>query len=1122
MLTDLVKEDFEAGVRRRGEAYAAAGHVERLSIRKDYLTSEVHGSEIYDVSVEIERKPGCWDLLALCTCPYAESAPCKHIWATLVKARERVASKWGALPRRIRFYFDVDDFAAGDDDDDYNGYISVGSGRSVRPPARAARAPKLPAWELFLDSAPTYIQPAERIAPLAEIGPLRYILDTERSRLNRAMTLALAQDEDRAGRPRRIAINSSIVPRMSDERDRTICAMLVGTGRRGRESEYSLRGLDRSDSASSLWQLDHGLFPLIIPMLFETGRFYWTPSEKDPPRPLRHEREQWELSFVIDPGATGPAGIGSRKEGENQKKSYVLRAGLTRGSESAPLENFDGVFEGHPGLALRDDALAPLQMSVGSGCLSWLKHQKPVEVSPGDVLPLVRKLHARGLHIPIRWPEEWSVRARDDIAPRPRLSVKTLDARNAPAATLEAKLSFLYGDDVIAEHDGGQYLEAPADSDGASPTLIRRRFEGELAAAAKLSDFGVKPDPYQPGRATFAAKRLSGIVAPLIDEGWEVRGEGGLFRPAGKIDIRVSTGIDWFDVEGEADFGGATAPIAELLAALKRGDRFITLGDGSQGMMPEEWLDRHAAWIRLGEANGDGVRFSRAQLSVIDALLAAMPEAVCDEQLAEARRKLAAFEGVRPVREPRAFHGELRPYQRIGLGWLKFLDDFGFGGCLADDMGLGKTVQVLAFLADRAAPRKRGDAGPWLLVAPRSLVFNWIRESERFAPSLRIADYTGPDRTSAEDSFSGSDVVVTTFGTLRRDIEWLREIEFAGVVLDEAQAIKNPGSQVAKAARLLRARRRLALTGTPIENSLDDLWSIFEFLNPGMLGSAKAFSLIARSASGSAESADLALLRRALRPFILRRTKREVAPELPERTEQTISCELVGRQRTLYDSLRKHYRDQLLGRIDSEGMNKSRMHVLEALLRLRQAACHPRLIEPKASRSSSGKVATLLDMLAEIASEGNKALVFSQFTSMLDLVEKELDARRLTYERLDGQTSAKERARRVDRFQADGACPIFLISLKAGGVGLNLTAAQYVFLLDPWWNPAVEAQAIDRTHRIGQDRHVSAYRLIAKGTVEERILELQATKRELADAIVGGQERGLKALSREDLEWLLG
>ncbi len=381
-----------------------------------------------------------------------------------------------------------------------------------------------------------------------------------------------------------------------------------------------------------------------------------------------------------------------------------------------------------------------------------------------------------------------------------------------------------------------------------------------------------------------------------------------------------------------------------------------------------------------------------------------------------------------------------------------------------------------------------------------------------------MLDHTGTARTKAGEHFDDYDVILTTYGTLRRDALLFKDVRFDHCILDEAQAIKNAASESAKAARLIQADYRLALSGTPIENHLGELWSLFEFLNPGMLGSASVFRLGGAGARNPDEETR-ALLARALRPFILRRTKDQVAKDLPQKSEQTIYCELEAAQRKQYDELREHYRQVLLGRIEREGINKSKMQILEALLRLRQAACHPGLIDKRKTTESSAKLDTLLPQIAEVLEEGHKALVFSQFTSFLAIVRDRLDADKIPYEYLDGRT--RNRGARVEHFQTDPDCKLFLISLKAGGLGLNLTAAEYVFLLDPWWNPAVEAQAIDRSHRIGQTRPVFAYRLIARDTVEEKVLELQRTKRALADAIINADNSLIRSLGREDLELLL-
>jgi SNF2 family DNA or RNA helicase len=480
---------------------------------------------------------------------------------------------------------------------------------------------------------------------------------------------------------------------------------------------------------------------------------------------------------------------------------------------------------------------------------------------------------------------------------------------------------------------------------------------------------------------------------------------------------------------------------------------------------------------------------------------------------------MQSFEGIQPSPKPEGFHGELRAYQQEGLGWLQFLSEFQFGGCLADDMGLGKTVQLLAVLQDHYLRLKNSKQPPVpsLIVVPKSLIFNWRRECEKFTPELSILEYVGLDRRVLRKQFDKHHIIISTYGTVRRDILELKDTPFDYLVLDEAQTIKNSSSQIAKASRLLKANHRVALSGTPIENHLGDLWSIFDFLNPGMLGRSSAFRQFAADSQDKTAQQSLA---RGLRPFILRRTKQQVASELPEKLEETIFCDLGERQSKLYEEMRQHYRQSLLGLVESQGLRKSKMHVLEALLRLRQAACHPGLLDETQKEAPSAKLDFLCPRLAELVSEGHKALVFSQFTSMLSIVRSHLDADGINYEYLDGQT--RDREARVEHFQSDAECGVFLISLKAGGLGLNLTAADYVFLLDPWWNPAVETQAIDRAHRVGQTRAVFAYRLICRNTVEEKIAAMQRNKRTLADAILEADSGSiLQNLSSEDLEVLL-
>ncbi|HEV8247798.1 MAG TPA: DEAD/DEAH box helicase, partial [Polyangiaceae bacterium] len=511
------------------------------------------------------------------------------------------------------------------------------------------------------------------------------------------------------------------------------------------------------------------------------------------------------------------------------------------------------------------------------------------------------------------------------------------------------------------------------------------------------------------------------------------------------------------------------------------------------------------------------LRLSLRQVGLLDMLLTTLPVDASSATLGKLREQLGRFAAIEPAAAPAGFRGELRPYQEHGLGWLRALSELGFGACLADDMGLGKTVQVLAHLAEIYGKKAGKSLKQSLIVVPRSLVTNWVQEAARFTPALRLHVHWGPERNREGSTPVDADVVITTYGTLRLDALEFAQREFECVVLDEAQAIKNAASATAKVCKRLLGRQRLALTGTPVENHLGELWSLLDFLNPSLLAELPVLKQIVSKPKPGPESYEL--IRRVVRPFVLRRTKAEVAKDLPERIEQTLYVELEPGERAHYDKLLLHYRTSLSRKLKEVGPDRAMPHVLEALLRLRQAACHPGLLDPERRGEGSAKVDALLENLRALRDEGHKALVFSQFTTLLGIVRDKLEAEKVPFEYLDGKT--RDRAQRVERFQADADVSVFLISLKAGGLGLNLTAADYVFILDPWWNPAVEAQAIDRAHRIGQVRNVIAYRLLARNSVEERVAQLQAQKRALVSALMDDTATLSGRLTRGDLEALL-
>jgi non-specific serine/threonine protein kinase len=453
-----------------------------------------------------------------------------------------------------------------------------------------------------------------------------------------------------------------------------------------------------------------------------------------------------------------------------------------------------------------------------------------------------------------------------------------------------------------------------------------------------------------------------------------------------------------------------------------------------------------------------------------------------------------------------------------GFHWLNYLQDVNWGGILADDMGLGKTIQALSFLQHFRDVNGRLSA---LVVCPTTLMFNWENEIRKFTPTLTYHIHHGGDRTRNKETLSSYNVVITTYGTLRSDIKLLLEMAFDYAVLDESQAIKNPSSKVTKAACLLQARHRLCMSGTPLQNNTFDIFAQMNFLNPGMLGSLEFFRQeFAVPIDKFGEQDRKEHLRKLLYPFILRRTKEQVAKDLPDKTETILFCEMEDEQRKVYEAYRNDYRDKILGTIEMQGIQRSQLTILQGLMKLRQICDSPAILnETDRYPNHSIKLDELAREIAENIGD-HKALVFSQFLGMLALIRERLKELDVKYEYFDGSTSATERERAIQSFQNDDTCRVFLISLKAGGVGLNLTAADYVYIVDPWWNPAVEQQAIDRTHRIGQTKNIFAYRMICKDTIEDKILQLQEKKRVLAKDLIADDDGFVKSLTRADVEYL--
>lgn len=730
------------------------------------------------------------------------------------------------------------------------------------------------------------------------------------------------------------------------------------------------------------------------------------------------------------------------------------------------------------------------------------------------------------------------------ITEPPKASIRVAErsgSRNNPsvagmAPDLEVILGFRYGDLVMPSRDETSAVEAEpytrTIADTGQSVWVKRTWEQEGQLRRFLSN--LQPSRTLADRFFFNDEAALDAIYYTCSEDssdWEITGLEQLkYYRVQKEPVSLKALLtlkkDSFNFEFDLQAispQGTVLNFGQVIEAVFKNRNYLKMEDGSFVRLPVPVL---LAVLKGVGASKEPVRPLYQALPIAHLLETQGIEIEASESFKEFIQKLRNFKELEPMPVPDSFTGTLREYQREGYNWLSFLREYGLAGILADDMGLGKTIQALVLLLSH---HKNGSKrSPSLVVAPTSVVYNWLAEADKFSPKLSTALFLGRERGELLQRLKKGapnlpDVIFTTYGIIRRDYEQLKEVQFDYLILDEAQNIKNPESVGAVASKSLKALHRVCLSGTPVENRLKELWSLFDFLMPEFLGNYREFNdTFERPIEmGIGESGQK--LRKIVHPFIMRRLKSQVEKELPPRTDIVSQCEMDDEQRALYLDVLDECRQKVFGEIASRGFGRSQISVLAALLRLRQVCCDPRLLknrDEKASTPASAKLASLLEMIAEIVDSGHKILVFSQFVEMLSLIKTELEKQKYTYEYIDGQVPAKERLERVNKFNEDASIPIFLISLKAGGTGLNLTGADYVIHYDPWWNPAVENQATDRAHRIGQTRHVFNYKLITRGTVEEKIIALQQKKKELADLVIGGDESIAKELTREDLEFL--
>jgi len=691
------------------------------------------------------------------------------------------------------------------------------------------------------------------------------------------------------------------------------------------------------------------------------------------------------------------------------------------------------------------------------------------------------------------------------------------------------QLSFAYGPYEFssgAERSVTVRLEHDGETDSYTFHRIKRSLAWEQGRTAFLENLGLRKKDVMFG--SFVTRPEDGTVIDWLNRNQETLSENGfdivqdLPEKGGKrifigkttLEMTFEEERDWFDVKATVRFGPYTIPFIALRDNILGKIREFALPNGETAIIPEEWFARYEHLFHFA-GKKDALRLSKTHIGLL--------HEISEHTQVSFHRKLENlldFEHIADAPLPVHFEGSLRPYQKAGYNWFHFLQSYAFGGCLADDMGLGKTVQTLALLQQQKEVLGGTEhAKTSLLILPTSLLYNWQKEAEKFAPRLRILAHAGSNRLKDAYGFSHFDLVITTYGTARSDAELLGRFFFNYIILDESQQIKNPSSKAFKAIKNLKSRHKLALSGTPIENSVADIWPQMHFANPGLLGAYSYFQKeFVTPIEKKKDEAKAARLQAMIKPFVLRRTKDQVATELPPKTEQTIFCQMTDEQAERYESVKSEYRNALLDNALQQNGKGDPIMFLQGLTKLRQLANHPRMVE-EASDLSSGKFDAVLEMLASIVAEGHKVLVFSQFVKHLQLFKSHFDRHKIAYAYLDGST--KDRAQAVSEFKENDRTKVFLISIKAGGTGLNLTEADYVFVLDPWWNPAVEQQAIDRSHRIGQTKNVFIYKFISRDTVEEKILALQQRKKALSSALITTEESFIKSLTPEDVRELL-
>ncbi|NRA34474.1 MAG: SNF2 helicase associated domain-containing protein [Polyangiaceae bacterium] len=1085
-IADALSTLSDRGLRRllgartflRGLDYEKRRVVSRVQVNTDNAVGTVKGTDKDPYSVCIRL--GGEGITSECSCPAFQKSGqhCKHVAALLITVRNQARAD--RPPRDVPSQSPMPSPASQPSES------KSGRRRERRRRAQAMQAGAPPG--VSLPSPDASAKPTGMGAWLAPDGARRTLELEFRAHVRQGgLTVTVLDLESRTPLLPSVALTWQA---LSPTQDRDALRILVRfESGNPRHPAVDIRGEDVSDLLRCLKDSRVLLEPALMQLRFD-----------DEPLAPQFDLEMVGSETIVAKATFRPSGEG---------RPYPLTQG--------------GWFEGSPGwhVDTTEGVARPIDTKVSPAALRRLIRSPTIAERAADLIDLVtNSLPKVALEVGAPLPDLSQVADVIDLTPEFRM--------RAGGNLVEASVSLraAYGDlevEVRADGMSPPVIVEPPQEGQKRAKCIRTDIVAQQQAAQTLISLNLTPNE---SGESFIARGDDAIQfwsegIGSLPESWELYVPeelvGAQVRAAPVVmSARVSSGMDWLNLKVSWESDGVGVTRSEIEQCLREGRKYVRLSDNSFAPLDADrvksLMDRE---IELMSAESKAGKLPLSQAGRVQELLAQADSANIAAGTKQLFKKLESISNIKAIKKPAGLKATLRPYQKQGLAWLRFVHDMSSGGVLADDMGLGKTIQTIALFLSLKPDIKNFKA---LIVAPTSVVNNWKREIERFAPSLTTALWHGAGRKEQKDELSAANIIITSYALLRRDIDFLKNLKLDYAILDEAQNIKNPYSATAQAAKDLTATRRLALTGTPIENRLTEIWSIFEFVSPGLLGPLKRFEEKFARPIDQGDSKKAARLRAVIHPFILRRTKNEVAKDLPPKIESNKIIDLPKEQRAVYTQLMREVRAQVMGEVENKGLAKSQIHILAGLTKLRQAACDPRLLglPRQFSHDDSGKLAVLRELMTECESGGHKVLIFSQFVQMLKLVRSALDEDKVRYEYLDGSTTNRQAV--IDRFQEDPTVTAFLISLKAGGSGLNLTAADTVIHFDPWWNPAVEDQASDRAHRIGQRKVVTVYRLVAAGTIEEKILQLKDKKRQLVASVLTEDSGGAKKLTKMDLD----